>query len=311
MKWLKLAKKFLFPLFSFTIFVVFLVVLKQELQEYNWQDLIASLRGIPFTKQRIAIALTMLGYLVIAHYDKIAFAAAGYKLSSKKLLSTTFLSYAICNNLGFMLLIGGGIRYRFYRYYGVPPKVIAVAIAFSNLNFWLGLCSLGGLIFLFNPLVIPQFINSQFVTVRPIGLIFLSLILIYLFFSWQRKTFYFRQQKLTIPRLSISLAQILVSALDWAIASTVLYILLPQQDLLGYGSFFGVYLLAIAARTISNVPGGVGVFEGTIIAFLPSTVSELDSLSALLAYRVIYFLFPLVVALILFALLEIKRKINQ
>ena len=309
---LLLIKKYLFPLLSLVIFVVFAIALGQKLQEYSWSELVASVRAIPVNRVRLAMLLTVLGYFVIAHYDKIAFAAAGYSLANRKILTTTFLSYAICNNLGFMLLIGGGIRYYFYRSYGVPRSVIATAIAFSNLNFWLGLFALGGVVFSFSFLEIPEILlevlRGGFVTARPLGYFFLTTICIYLYLSWQQITIRFRQQSWALPRLEISLAQISLSALDWAIASGILYLLLPEQNQLNYANFFGVYLLAIAARTISNVPGGLGVFETTIMAFLPGNLSESDIFAALIAYRGIYFLLPLLIALILFGISELSKK---
>ena len=303
-------QKYGVPLLSLLIFIIFAIALGQKLQEYSWLDLIASIRAIPANRVRLAILLTIIGYVTIAHYDKIAFAATDYSLASRKILTTGFLSYAICNSVGFMLLIGGGIRYYFYRSHGVPGYVVATTIAFSNLNFWLGLFALGGVVFSSSSLPIPEILQINLVTVRPLGYLFLTTICIYLYLSWQQRTISFRKKKLALPRLKISLAQIGVSALDWAIASAILYLLLPPQNQLDYASFFGVYLLAIAARTISNIPGGLGVFEATIIAFSPENVSNSDIFASLVAYRGIYFLFPLSVALILVGILELRKKFS-
>lgn len=305
-----ILKKFGIPLLSLAVFVGFLWILKQELQEYSYQDIIDGIQDIGTDKVRLATLLTIVGYGVIAQYDRIAFAAAGYSLSNSIILTTTFLSYAICNSLGFMLVIGGGIRYYFYRRYGVPKEVIAIAIAFSNLNFWLGLFALGGIVFVLNPLTIPPILNSQFVTVRPLGYIFLAIIAVYLCLSFQQRTISFRGQRFALPKLRISLAQIGVSAVDWAIASGVLFLLLPAQNELDYGSFFGIYLLAIAAKVISNVPGGLGVFEATIIAFMPSEVTS-ASVASLLVYRGVYLLLPLLIALILFGIFKLKLSLER
>jgi phosphatidylglycerol lysyltransferase len=57
-----------------------------------------------------------------------------------------------------------------------------------------------------------------------------------------------------------------------------------------------IYMLAVLAVVLSNVPAGIGVFELVIIAFAP--VSATSSLIAsLLLFRVIYYLLPLSIAM--------------
>lgn len=55
------------------------------------------------------------------------------------------------------------------------------------------------------------------------------------------------------------------------------------------------------------LPGGLGVFE-TAITVLTAPPSKAAALGAFFAYRLIYFILPLVVALLLFALHEVRRK---
>ncbi len=64
------------------------------------------------------------------------------------------------------------------------------------------------------------------------------------------------------------------------------------------------YALAIIAALISHVPGGLGVFEAVVIATVPGDKAQL--LAALLAYRVIYYLLPLLLAALLLAWHESK-----
>ena len=66
-----------------------------------------------------------------------------------------------------------------------------------------------------------------------------------------------------------------------------------------------VYALALVATLLTHVPGGVGVFEGVLLAGLP--VHGPILLAALLAYRVIYYLVPLGVAVSLNAVIELPR----
>jgi phosphatidylglycerol lysyltransferase len=87
-----------------------------------------------------------------------------------------------------------------------------------------------------------------------------------------------------------------VACADLLCAASVLYVLLPQQAEIGFGAFAGLYLIAIAAGVISNVPGGIGVFEAILLLLLPS-MPKGSLLGALVAYRAIYYFVPFAVAL--------------
>src|SRR6202040_1278065 len=60
----------------------------------------------------------------------------------------------------------------------------------------------------------------------------------------------------------------------------------------------GVYLIALAAGAISNVPGGIGVFEFVLLLLLPAVPKD-RLLGALVAYRAIYYFAPFAAALVL------------
>ena len=297
------------PLFSLLLLIGIAVIIKKELGQYDFKNIIQSLSQISHSNIYLAIGLTLTGYSVISFYDKIALAYLQYPLPIQKIITTAFVSYAVCNTTSFALIVGGGIRYYFYRSYAVPHKTIAQILAFSNLTFWIGLLAVGGLTFLIEPLAIPKLLHLHFATVRPIGAIFLVIVSIYLYFSWQQKSLKIKGQTVTIPSLSISTAQIAISAGDWAIASAVLYVLLPSHANLSYWSFLGIYLLGITAAIISHIPGGLGVFETIVIYLLPKQITTTDALGSLLAYRGIYYLLPLAIALFYWLIYEIKKRL--
>jgi hypothetical protein len=125
--------------------------------------------------------------------------------------------------------------------------------------------------------------------------------------GWQ-KPISLRGQTLALPSWQLSLSLMLFSAMDWAFASGVLYCLLPSQQAITYLGFFGIYILALTAGIISNVPGGLGVFETVILLLCSPKIAKPDILGALLAYRGIYYLLPLIVAASLWAVHEWQRR---
>lgn len=279
------------------LFCLSIAAIRSELHHYGWQNVLDSLHGIPKFRLLAAFGLMLVNYVILAGYDTLAMAYLQQSVSWQKTGFVGFVSYAISNSVGLALLSGSAIRYRLYQSWGLTPVVIAQAIAFCNLSFWLGLFAVGGITFIADPLQLPAFLRLPFVSVHPLGIIFLAIVAGYLMAtSNYLLPLQIGQWRLPKVPLPISLAQIGLTAADWLLASGVLFILLPPHHHLGFAGFFGIYLLAQVSGIISNVPGGLGVFETVVLFLLTPQFSSVQVLGALLAYRVIYFWIPLAVA---------------
>ncbi|MDZ7970174.1 MAG: lysylphosphatidylglycerol synthase domain-containing protein [Nostoc sp. DedSLP03] len=299
-------------LFGLLLLVLSLLAIANELREYNYRDILNSLAAIPKSRVSWSIWLTALGYLVMIGYDILGFNYINRSLSWNKIAFTNFISSAFSNTIGFALLTGSAIRYRFYASWGVSAVAIAQVIAFANFTFWLGMFAVAGILFIINPLKIPTQLHLPFATVRPIGGIFLLLVAVYLLGSiFLKQPLIIRRHEFRFPSFTISLAQIAISSFDWILAAAVLYALLPSNISLSYLDFLGIYLLAMFAGVVSNVPGGLGVFETIILLILSSKVSAAAVLGSMLAYRGVYYFLPLLVAAGLLGIYELRfRKGN-
>ncbi|MGL5834516.1 MAG: lysylphosphatidylglycerol synthase domain-containing protein, partial [Waterburya sp.] len=80
---------------------------------------------------------------------------------------------------------------------------------------------------------------------------------------------------------------------------------------LSYFNFFGIYLLGQLAGILSNVPGGLGVFETVLVLLLAPIISADRLLGALLAYRGVYYFLPLGISLLMLGLYELKLQSNR
>lgn len=299
-------------LIGLLLLLLSLWAIANELRQYNYRDILNSLAAIPKSRLSWAIWLTTLGYVVMIGYDILGFNYINRSLSWNKIAFTNFISSAFSNTIGFALLTGSAIRYRFYSTWGVSAVAIAQVIAFANFTFWLGMFAVAGLLFLINPLKIPTQLHLPFATVRPIGVIFILLVTVYLLGSiFIRQTLIIRGHESRFPSFKISLAQIAISSFDWILAAAVLYVVLPTNISLSYIDFLGIYLLAMFAGVVSNVPGGLGVFETIILLILSSKVSAAAVLGSMLAYRGVYYFLPLLVAAGLLGIYELRfRKGN-
>ncbi|MEH2169112.1 MAG: lysylphosphatidylglycerol synthase domain-containing protein [Nostoc sp.] len=296
-------------LFGLLLLLLSLWAIANELRQYNYRDILNSLAAISKSRLSWAIWLTALGYLVMVGYDILGFNYINRSLSWNKIAFTNFISSAFSNTIGFALLTGSAIRYRFYASWGVSAVAIAQVIAFANFTFWLGMFAVAGFLFLINPLKIPTQLHLPFATVRPIGVIFLLLVAAYLLGSiFLKQPLIIRGHEFRFPSFEISLLQIAISSFDWILAAAVLYALLPSNISLSYLDFLGIYLLAMFAGVVSNVPGGLGVFETIILLILSSKVSAAVVLGSMLAYRGVYYFLPLLIAAGLLGLYEIRFR---
>ncbi|MFN6501971.1 MAG: lysylphosphatidylglycerol synthase domain-containing protein [Nostoc sp. DedQUE01] len=296
-------------LFGLLLLLLSSWAIAHELHEYNYRDILNSLAAIPKTRLSWGIWLTAFGYLVMIGYDILGFNYINRSLSWNKIAFTNFISSTFSNTIGFALLTGSAIRYRFYANWGVSAVAIAQIIAFANFTFWLGMFAIAGLTFITNPLTIPTQLHLPFTTVRPIGIIFLLLITIYLLGSILiKQPLIIHQQEFRFPSLPISLAQLAISSLDWILAAAVLYVLLPSNTSLSYLDFLAIYLLAMFAGVVSNIPGGLGVFETVVLLFLSSKISAVAVLGSLLAYRGVYYFLPLLLAAGLLGIYEMNFR---
>ena len=112
----------------------------------------------------------------------------------------------------------------------------------------------------------------------------------------------------SLPTPGLALAQVAVSCVDWVLAGAVLYALLPlHAPGLTFTVFLGPFLLAQIVGLISHVPAGVGVFDALFVTLMSEYLAPGSLVGVLIAYRAIYYLLPLAVALAILGAHELTR----
>jgi phosphatidylglycerol lysyltransferase len=301
-------KKNIVQLLSLAIFAVALWILQHELKAYHYHDIVRQMKILPPWRLLAAFGLTVCSYVAMIGYDLLAVRYVGRILRYVQVALTAFISYAFSNTLSHPL-ITGAIRYRLYSVLGLSAIEITQIIVFCAVTLWLGVFFLGGLVFVIAPLEIPSSFHLPFLSVQGLGVVFLFVAGSYLagVLLYKRRV-NFRNWELTLPSPPIAVFQILFSSLDWAFASGTLYVLLPATPELSYPKFLGIFLLAQILGLISQIPGGIGVFE-TLIILLVKPILPTDAvLGSLVVYRAIYYLFPLAIGIISLSVQEIRQR---
>ena len=254
-----------------------------------------------------ALLLTAASYAMLTLYDRFALQTINRPLPWRTWALASFTSYTLSHNLGLALLTGGSARYRIYRAAGLSGGEVGSVIALASFSFWNGVILLAGLAAATSAQIMPFFDwGLSLHWLHLVGLAVLTLCLMPLLLRhFGLKAIEIGGWRTPLPGARRSAAMTAVAAIDLAAASAALFVLLPTPDPAAYPLFFLGYALAIIAALISHVPGGLGVFEAVVIAAVPGDKAEL--LAALLAYRIIYYLLPLLLAALFLAWHEGKR----
>ncbi|MFH1369937.1 MAG: bifunctional lysylphosphatidylglycerol flippase/synthetase MprF [Planctomycetota bacterium] len=296
-------RQYIGAVMGLALFGVALFVIHHKLSHYHYRDIAGQLALLPRARLLAAMALTILDYLVLTGYDWLALRYIKHPLRYGRIAFASFVGYAFSHNMTFVG--GGAIRYRIYSMLGVSAANVAALVAFCAVTFWLGFFSTGSVVFLFSSEQVPAALHLPFVSVRPIGAVFLAFVAGYVALSIVKKTaLRIRGWEFAMPSAVLAWSQIIIASLDWFLAGAVLFVLLPTDGQLDYFRFMPLFLLAQIVGVLSYVPGGLGVFETAVILLLSPFYETSAIVSSLLVYRLVYYLIPFGFASMLLASLE-------
>jgi len=287
------------PLLGLLVLLMALWGLRGMLGSTSLDEIMAAVLALPPRRAALALGCTVLSYLVLSLYDRLGLAWLWVMLPWRRTAPATALAYAIGNISFNAMVVSAAVRFSAFRGFGLGPGQVARVAVFASLGFWLGYLTLGGALFALDPV-------SQ--AVQAAGLILL-LPLIYLLLAWRLPVFRVARWELPLPPLRLCAGQVAVGVLDVIGISSVLWLMLPPLPGLSYSHFLQAFMLAMIAGTVSQSPGGLGVFDSAFLLLLPDGTPAPPVVAALLAFRAIYFGVPLIVAATLLALREGRRRL--
>ncbi|MGE5118119.1 MAG: lysylphosphatidylglycerol synthase domain-containing protein [Betaproteobacteria bacterium] len=285
-----------------------LVLLWERLRGLDAADVLRSLRGFPPAAWLAAAALTASSYAVYCSFDLLGKRYAGHRLSRQRVLEVSFVSYAFNLNFG---LAGLALRYRLYSMFGQRAGVVARVYAICLGTNWLGFAALAGGMLASGLLALPA--GGPLGVLGDGALRALGLALVAGTLAWlalcglsRRRAFTLFGHRIALPSLGFALAQCTLSVANWLLIAAVVAALLPRE--LGYAAVLGTTLLGAMALMLVDVPGGLGVTEAVFLAALGSRVPAAQLLAGLAAYRLVYFVGPLLPAALVYLGLEAKAR---
>jgi phosphatidylglycerol lysyltransferase len=293
---------------SVTLLGVALFVLRSRLHDVEMSEVLLRLRELPTGRLIAAAALMVFNYLQLTLYDVFALAYLRRWFPYLSVAWASFTATAFGHNVGFSFASGGSVRYRFFSAWGLSTAEVAGLVAFGSLTYLAGFACIAGVMLVTTPLASRALFSVDPMLLRGIGAVLLLLLFGYIALSvFGPGAVRYKGRRIELPRPALVAGQVLVASVDWLIMAGILKLLLPASAI-DYESLLRVLVLAQVVGTLSQVPGGLGVFESLMVTALTKTLSPTTVLSTLLCYRVLYFFLPFGAAIALFSLNELRQR---
>lgn len=290
---------------SVLLFAAALYVLYRIAGEVKPDDVVEAFRKAGREQIGLAVIFTVASYLFLTGYDALAMRQLAIKAHPARVAFASFTSYAISFTLGFPWLTAGTVRYWIYSAAGISSSKVASLTLIAGMTFILGMAVVFGVGLIWQSEAISLINQANASVNQLIGMAVLSGILVYLVWTAaKRRHMRIKRFLIELPTLRVSLGQLALGAADVCAAAAVLYVLLPEGHGIAFETFAAIYAFACILGVVSNAPGGLGVFEATILLAFHNLPRE-GVIGALLLFRLCYYLGPFAIAVASLALYEI------
>jgi hypothetical protein len=288
-------------------FMLLTWLLVTEARAVEWGAVFTALAHYPLPTLLGAVALAWTSLTLYSSFDLLGRHYTGHTLRVRTVMRVTFISYVFNLNLG--SLVGGvALRYRLYSRLGLRTGIITRVMSLSMLSNWISYLLLAGIVFGFHPPALPPGWKIGSAGLQILGFVLLAVALLYLLLCAlsRQRSFTLRGHELSLPSLRLAALQLAMGASNWLLMSGVVFVLLQQK--IAFPTVVSVLLVGAVAGVITHVPAGLGVLEAVFVTLLAHQLPKHELLAALLAYRLIYYLAPLMLALVLYLVAETRAK---
>lgn len=312
-----------------TFSVAVLAVVIWRLQALDWSAAWQAAQALPAAALAAALAVAVLGHLNYGAFDLLARRWLGLQVPAWRMAWGGTVSYGFTLNFGSMIG-GAAVRWRLLAAAGVSTADTTRVITLAVLTNWLGYAAVTGVLLLvglapdatqtaatdagaaatvaagWSPQDLQAYaqqllgwLHSPAAMWAGAGLLLIAALWVAAMRWPHRLPQAWHTAGLTPSAPALAIVQVALGACNWLWMAGVMGCLLAlgnAQDV-PFTLVLGAQVLASLAGLIARVPGGLGVFEAVYWALLGSHVPTADLLGALLVFRAMYFILPLLVAL--------------
>jgi glycosyltransferase 2 family protein len=291
---------------SLTIIIVAAIVLYHILRDLDFDELIDALEATDWRTLLTAGLFVAAGYLTLTFYDLFALRTIGrHEVPYRAAALGSFTSYAVGHNVGASVFSGGAVRYRIYSAWGLSVIEVTKICFVAGLTFWLGNAAMLGLGVLYSPQQATDIDQLPVGLNRVLAILILFVLAAYIAWVWVKRRVIGREGwQVSLPGGPLTLVQIVIGILDLSFCALAMYMLVPDEPHLGFIPVAVIFVTATLLGFASHAPGGLGVFDATMMVALWQFDKE-DLLAGLLLFRLLYYIIPFALSLLILGAREV------
>ncbi|HEV7912841.1 MAG TPA: YbhN family protein [Albitalea sp.] len=289
------------PAATIALLAIGAALLLRHLRSVDWTAMREVLARLPHESLLVAGALTAVSYAVYCSFDLLGRRVTGHRLDRARVLAIGFVGHACALSLG---PAGAGVRFRLCTRHGLPAHLCAALWLFNVATNWLGFIALAGAAFAARLIELPASWGIAGDALQSAGIAMLAAVGMYLAacHAARHRSRSVGGVEFRLPPLPVALLQCGLSALNWLLLGGIVFALLRERA--PFEAVLGALMASALALAVIDVPAGLGITETVFLALLSQRVPAAELLAALMAYRAIYFVGPLLLASIVYACLE-------
>ena len=274
-------------------------LIMKEVEKVGLNHLETLILSTPLWIVGLGLLFTLCDYLALSGYDFLALRYVGKKVPLKTVFKTAGVGFAISNTTGHAYVAGGSVRYLFYTKEGLTKLDIVKLIAFESLTFLFGMLFAFFVAVLAAPL--SHALDAHYGYLKELDWVCLIIAVLFACY-WilvikPGRKIKVAGELITSPSPKMTIRQILVGFADNVCVILAFYVLMWYHLKSPFLPVFIVFIIAQAVGVSSQVPGGIGVFEGLFLYLFPHTLEQKGGILASLAiFRVLYYFVPFVLA---------------
>jgi uncharacterized membrane protein YbhN (UPF0104 family) len=296
---------------SVIIIAVAAIVLYRMLRGIDIQEVYKALRATDPRDFWLAALFVAFGYFTLTFYDLFALRTIGrHDVPYRIAALGGFTSYSVGHNVGASVFTGGAVRYRVYSAWGLDAIEVAKLCFIAGLTFWLGNATVLGLGIAYVPEgasainQLPAWFN------RLLAIVTLAILALYVAWVWTGRRVIGRDGwQVSLPGGPLTLLQIGIGIVDLTFCALAMYVLLPDEPHIGFVTLAVIFVSATLPGFASHSPGGLGVFDAAMLVALWQ-YHRVDLLAGLLLFRLLYYIIPFALSLLILGLREIVLGIS-
>lgn len=278
------------------------------LHDFRLRDVFQSLVSLPNWSVVLAFLLIGGSYLLNTVYDLLGCRWIKKPIPYWHLAPASFIGYAFGNTLGMPLLSGGSVRYRLYSSWGLTAGEVTAVVVFGMWTYILGCFFMLGLTFLLSPPAILP-VPLPPLAVHGIGFLLFVILLGYLLLNaYGPKSLKIYRWRVAMPGLQLALLQVALGSLTILMEASAVYFLIPPDFGVSLPLVVAAFLVSTTLGHMSQVPGGIGVMETTMLVMLGTDTTRAAILGVLVLFRFIYNFLPLVLAIAMLGVYELFHE---